>query len=119
MAPTAVDVSGLKNETEMDSAIGKGLRQSPRLLAMTTAVAAAILSLALILTTPAGQKVDSGRGAYLTLATVTCLYLGFLASHVPGMAGALGFRWAPKQGWRLWLWVGAVLSVAQFVAVII
>lgn len=103
----------------MDSAIGKGLRQSPRLVAMTTAVAVAILATTLILTTPSGQKFDTGRGTYLTLAMIGCLYFGFVASHVPGMAGALGFRLAPKQGWFFWVWVSAALSVVQLVVVVV
>ena len=101
------------------SAIGKGLRQSPRLLVTTTAVAVAILVPTLVLTTPSGQKFDPGRGTYLTLAIIGCLYLGFVAAHVPGTSAALGFRWAPKQGWHFWLWVSAALSVVQLILVVI
>jgi membrane protease YdiL (CAAX protease family) len=103
----------------MDSAIGKGLRQSPRLLVTTTAFAVAILALTLILTTPSGQQFDYGRGAYLTLATIGCLYFGFVAAHVPGTAGALGFRLAPKQGWLYWLWVSPAIGLVQLTVLII
>jgi membrane protease YdiL (CAAX protease family) len=100
------------------SAIGKGLRQSPRALAMTTAAAVVILPLTLLLTTPSGQNIDTGRGIYYTLATIACLYLGLMATHLQGTAGALGFRWVPKQGWLFWLWVTAALCVVQLVVVV-
>jgi membrane protease YdiL (CAAX protease family) len=96
------------------SAIGQGLRQSPRLMVALTAVAIALLVPTLMLTTPEGQAFDQGRGVYYTLATIAALSLGFVVAQVPGMAGALGFRVAPKQGWRLWLWVGIALGVGQF-----
>jgi membrane protease YdiL (CAAX protease family) len=102
-----------------DSAIGKGLRQSPRLLATTTAVAVAILTLALILTTPPGQQFDQGLGLQLTLALTGCLYLGFVASQAPGTATALGFRTAPRQGWFFWLWVCAAIGVVQLLVLLI
>jgi von Hippel-Lindau disease tumor supressor len=102
-----------------DSAIGKSLRQSSRLVITTTAFAVAILVSTLILTTPLGQQFDPGRGTYLTLAMIASLYLGFVAAHVPGTAAALGFRSTPKQGWLFWLWVGAALSVAQLIVVVI
>lgn len=101
------------------SAIGKGLRQAPRLLVATTALAVAILVSAFILTTPSGQSFDPGRGTYLTLAMIGCLYLGFVAAHLPDTAAALGFRRAPKQGWLFWLRVGAALSVVQLIVVVI
>jgi len=103
----------------MDSAIGQGLRQSPRLLVTTTAVAVAILVPTLILTTPSGQKLDPGRGAALTLAMIGCLCLGFVGSHVPGTAGALGFRLAPRQGWLYWLWVSPAIGAIQLIVLII
>ena len=103
----------------MDSAIGIGLRKSPRLLVTTTAVAVSILVPTLMLTTPSGQRLDPGRGTYLTLATIGCLYLGFVASHVPGAAGALGFRLAPKQGWFYWLWVSPAIGVIQLIVLVI
>jgi hypothetical protein len=105
--------------TLKDSAIGKGLRQSPRLLVITTAVAAAIVAATLLLTAPSGQRLDRGRGAYLTLATIACLYLGFVATHVPGTAGALGFRLTPRQGWLFWLSVIPAIGLTQLVVMLI
>jgi membrane protease YdiL (CAAX protease family) len=101
------------------SAIGQGLRQSPRLLVGLTAVAVALLVPTFMLTTPEGQAFDRGRGVYHTLATIAALSLGFVAALVPGTAAALGFRWAPKRGWLFWFWVGAALSVVQLIFVVI
>ena len=45
---------------------------------------------------------------------------GFVASHAPGTATALGFRLAPRQGWLYWLWVsaaiGAILLIVPLIA---
>lgn len=108
------DIIGLTS-----SAIGKGLSQSPRLLATTIAVAVVVFAFTLTLTTPSGQKFDTGRGIYATLVMIGCLYLGLVAARAPVLAGALGFRWAPKQGWLFWLWVGGALSVVQLIVDII
>jgi membrane protease YdiL (CAAX protease family) len=102
-----------------DSPIGKGLRQSPQLRA-TTALAVTIVALAVFLTSRTGQlKLDPGRNVYLTLVIVGCLYLGFLGSYVPGAAGALGFRWVPRQGWFFWIWVSAALGVIELLLLFI
>jgi len=106
--------------TLKDSAIGKGLRQSPRLLVTTTAVAVAIVALGVFLTSWTGQtKLDPGRNIYLTLVMVGCLYLGFLALYVPGTAGALGFRCVPRQGWLFWLWVSATIAAIFVIELIV
>jgi membrane protease YdiL (CAAX protease family) len=106
--------------TLKDSEIGKGLRQSPRLFTRTAVIAVAILVPYLLLTTPTGQlKVDPGRGLTLTLAIIALLYLGLVASGVPGTASVFGIRWTPKQGWLYWLFVSAAFGIIELIVLLI
>src|SRR6185369_11920378 len=91
----------------MNSSLGATLRNSSFLMATTIAVAVAAMVLDMIVT----QSTDiHDYATHVTLATICCLYLGFIASREPNAGASLGFRLVPKQGWLFWLIATAAIG---------
>lgn len=99
----------------MKSSLGAALRNSRYLMATTIAMALAAMVVDMIVT----QSTDiHDYAAHVTLATICCLYLGFIASREPNAGASLGFRLVPKQGWLFWLIATAVIG-AVFLGLLI
>jgi hypothetical protein len=94
----------------MNSSLGVVLSNSRLLMATTVVVAVTAMVLDMVVT----QSTDiHDYATHVTLATICCLYLGFIESHEPNAGVSLGFQLVPKQGWLFWL-VATVVIDAVF-----